>query len=274
MAHHRPEVVLHQPLLDQRALRESAPDFFWQVRHLSRLMTRERVAAAEFGHWSILFNRISGDRTDRARNRRGSSVDQRRQSLRPGAVVGLPPVAPGSHRNHHAGHPIRISLSRARSAAPFKMCGVPNVVLTQIGDPFSRSHLKTTIVWRRPSTGCGRVSHLKRGSLKAATTASESSVQPSPTTRTSKSVNVCNFTDVKAQRSAALQLNAAMMTLIVGRTELSTTIGDLVETHRQVCLVATAICQQKVAGGSEMAKPCLHRMCYVLARVGFSEITR
>jgi hypothetical protein len=34
MAHDRLEIILHQPLLDQRALRERAPDFLRRVRHL------------------------------------------------------------------------------------------------------------------------------------------------------------------------------------------------------------------------------------------------
>src|SRR5439155_23463902 len=57
VTHHRLEVVLHEPLLDQRALGESAPDFLRRMRHLP--FDDEGTHGGSFGHWSILFNRFS-----------------------------------------------------------------------------------------------------------------------------------------------------------------------------------------------------------------------
>src|ERR1700733_7843062 len=57
MAHERLEIVGHQPLLDQRPLRESAPDFFQRVWQFS--FDHERARSS---HWSILpteFSRCS-----------------------------------------------------------------------------------------------------------------------------------------------------------------------------------------------------------------------
>src|SRR5262252_1807364 len=58
VAHDRLEIVLHQPLLDQRTLREGAPYLFRRVRHFS--FNDERTRGGGFGrgcaHWSILLS--------------------------------------------------------------------------------------------------------------------------------------------------------------------------------------------------------------------------
>src|ERR1700686_932194 len=58
MTHDRPEVVLHQPLLDQVWLRERAPDLFWRMRDFPFDNDRARFGRC-FVHWSILFSRSS-----------------------------------------------------------------------------------------------------------------------------------------------------------------------------------------------------------------------
>src|ERR1700676_193615 len=58
VVHDRLEVVLHQPLLDQVSLSESAPDLFRRMRYLTFDNDGERFGRL-FVHWSILFSRSS-----------------------------------------------------------------------------------------------------------------------------------------------------------------------------------------------------------------------
>src|SRR6516165_8988784 len=58
VAHDRLEVVLHQPLLDQRTLSERAPDLFRRMRHLP-FDGDGTGGGGGFGHWSILINSSS-----------------------------------------------------------------------------------------------------------------------------------------------------------------------------------------------------------------------
>src|SRR5258707_156069 len=53
VVHDRLEIVFHQPLLNERALSEGAPDLFVRMRHLP--FYDERTGGFWFGHWSILF---------------------------------------------------------------------------------------------------------------------------------------------------------------------------------------------------------------------------
>src|SRR5256886_17635430 len=58
VVHDRLEIVLHQPLLDQVWLGESAPDLFRRKRYLPFDNDGERFGRS-IGHWSILFSRSS-----------------------------------------------------------------------------------------------------------------------------------------------------------------------------------------------------------------------
>src|SRR5258708_31202531 len=53
-----PEVILHEPLLDQVWLRERAPDLFRRKRYLPFDNDGERFGRS-IGHWSILLSRSS-----------------------------------------------------------------------------------------------------------------------------------------------------------------------------------------------------------------------
>ena len=53
-----PEVVLHEPFLDQMWLRQRAPDPFRRKRHLALDNDGKRFGGGP-AHWSILFNRSS-----------------------------------------------------------------------------------------------------------------------------------------------------------------------------------------------------------------------
>src|SRR6266446_2774657 len=58
VVHDRPEVVLHEPLLDQVRLRERAPDLFRRKRYLPFDNDGERFGR-NIGHWSILLSTSS-----------------------------------------------------------------------------------------------------------------------------------------------------------------------------------------------------------------------
>jgi hypothetical protein len=65
VTHDRLEIILHQPLLYQGALRERAPDFFRGMRHFS---FNDHGLLGGIGHWSILFNKDSR-RSNRSRQK-------------------------------------------------------------------------------------------------------------------------------------------------------------------------------------------------------------
>src|SRR5271166_416882 len=58
VVHDKLEIVLHQPLLDQVWLGESAPDLFRRIWYPSFVNNRERFSY-RFVHWSILLRRSS-----------------------------------------------------------------------------------------------------------------------------------------------------------------------------------------------------------------------
>jgi hypothetical protein len=95
MTHDRLEVGLHQPLLDQRALREGAPDLFRRMRH-HPFDDEGARGGGELSHWvhplQQGFEAIEAVAPEGAVE--AHLVDQRRQALRPGGVVGLAPLAP------------------------------------------------------------------------------------------------------------------------------------------------------------------------------------
>ena len=57
MANDGLEIILHQPSLDQGAIRERSPDFFRRVWHFS--FHDESACRSGIRHLSILFNRFS-----------------------------------------------------------------------------------------------------------------------------------------------------------------------------------------------------------------------
>src|ERR1700682_2517396 len=93
VVHDRLEVVLHQPLLDQVSLSESAPDLFRRMRYLTFDNDGERFGRL-FVHWSILFSRSSRWSNRLCQNPAIWLV----QSIRPSASPHLVSFEQGSHR--------------------------------------------------------------------------------------------------------------------------------------------------------------------------------
>src|SRR6188508_1423150 len=93
---------------------------------------------------------------------------------------------------------------------------------------------------------CGRLNQLTRGSSMRPTTSSESSVQPSPITSSSKSSNVWPRTLPMENGRTVLQLYVAMRMLTAGMAGAYTlsaapAVGDLVCVRRQTVVVRVSV---------------------------------